>query len=209
MASHGPRRIGIQRANFTISLTSKSTQPYQRGRASITGLRRIKAESLTAESSKNPEFRTAVPSFDQKSKIITRKSPQTPSPPFHRPGSAPPRFSLPIKNQKSKIITRKSPQNPSPPFHRPGSAPPRLSPTSDLHFLPFDVPRWKFDVRCSPSSIVPAPRPPRPPRPLRGKLFPLRPSDCSDMSELSHRPTCRPVKSGDMSHALRHQIPTI
>ena len=172
MASHGPRRIGIQRANFTISLTSKSTQPYQRGRASITGLRRIKAESLTAESSKNPEFRTAVPSFDQ----------------------------------KSKIITRKSPQNPSPPFHRPGSAPPRLSPTSDRHFLPFDVPRWKFDVRCSPSSIVPAPRPPRP---LRGKLFPLRPSDCSDMSELSHRPTCRPVKSGDMSHALRHQIPTI
>ena len=133
MASHGPLRIGIQRANFTISLTSKSTQPYQRGRASITGLRRIKAESLTAESSKNPEFRTAVPSFDQ----------------------------------KSKIITRKSPQNPSPPFHRPGSAPPRLSPTSDLHFLPFDVPRWKFDVRCSPSSIVPAPRPPRP---LRGKL---------------------------------------
>ena len=25
--------------------------------------------------------------------------------------------------------------------------------------------------------------------------------DCSDMSELSHRPTCRPVKSGDMSQS--------
>jgi putative transposase len=27
----------------------------------------------------------------------------------------------------------------------------------------------------------------------------VNPSDCSDMSELSHWPTCRPVKSGDMS----------